>query len=342
VRARLDEGIEPVELAKCPANSWGEKQTAKLVQTALGLSTSTIEKTWQATLDQAPQSAKPHVEEVLNFIREKREKARTEHWFWREVPLRKFIKCTPVDLPNPEARLRDLWWKTSADVLITTRAPDYRPVLAIEYDSDLHDTGKQRETDAKRDEIFRRVGIPLLRVRQHHLNGRDPLAHDRLEAAVRIVVERDIVENRHDVKRMREKIDRLWGLALRRATAGEKSVPKGCTTAHYLTAVDAASLFELQAELDMLLGDDEHWEIQAWEQDAAIYHGVSVTLRSVIETERGCFARVSCSSEGMAPREISGDCIRLAGAENALMRYAERKIAIGAAFDLAIRAIGKL
>lgn len=50
------------------------------------------------------------------------------------------------------------------DLLVTGEAPDYTPLLAIEFDGPDHRTHRGMNKDSKKDTIFREAGIPLLRI----------------------------------------------------------------------------------------------------------------------------------------------------------------------------------
>ena len=73
-------------------------------------------------------------------------------------------------------RMRDLlnsetftyFLMSQVDFCVTSTA-NYFPIIAFEVDSPYHDVPEQQQRDVKKNEIFRRGGVPLLRL--HHATG---------------------------------------------------------------------------------------------------------------------------------------------------------------------------
>src|SRR5207253_5990749 len=87
---------------------------------------------------------------------------------------------------------------------------------------------------------------------------------------------------------------------------------------------------------------DEGLDVRQLEEDAERYYGIRVTLQSIEADESGHVACVDCTELNGAPLgKIYGERICFTGADSGELSYAERQIAIGAAFDLAQRTYGK-
>lgn len=98
---------------------------------------------------------------------------RREHSYvvWPERALSSYISCDhPADaLPPAEKNLRDYFYKGTVDILVSSGPPENYPLFVVEKDSTGHDEPDQQERDAKKDEIHRRAGIPLIRVRMNDI-----------------------------------------------------------------------------------------------------------------------------------------------------------------------------
>ena len=70
---------------------------------------------------------------------------------------------------------------SQADFCVTSTA-NYLPIMALELDSDYHDSPKQLERDTKKDQIFRLGGVPLLRLRPHGRPSIQEMRQDIVEA----------------------------------------------------------------------------------------------------------------------------------------------------------------
>jgi Protein of unknown function (DUF2726) len=70
---------------------------------------------------------------------------------------------------------------SQADFCVTSTA-NYLPIMAVELDSDYHDSPEQLERDAKKDRIFQLGGVPLLRLRSHGRPSDQGMRRDIVEA----------------------------------------------------------------------------------------------------------------------------------------------------------------
>ncbi|MBK5914852.1 hypothetical protein CCR84_11085 [Rhodocyclus purpureus] len=89
-------------------------------------------------------------------------RSRKKFLVFHEAALSAFIDFT-LAKADPDIDL-NFALNSRVDVLVTGEAPDYLPLLAIEFDGPHHRTEDGKRKDKKKESIFRKADIPLLRV----------------------------------------------------------------------------------------------------------------------------------------------------------------------------------
>jgi hypothetical protein len=99
---------------------------------------------------------------LKNFFQAEWLKNRLKFRVFHEVALPAFID---FDLATPNLEIDiNFALASRVDLLVTGEAPDYIPLLAMEFDGPDHRTHRGIDKDSKKDAIFREAGIPLLRI----------------------------------------------------------------------------------------------------------------------------------------------------------------------------------
>ena len=229
---------------------------------------------------------------------------------------------------------------------MTSRAPAYQPLVAIEYDGWLHRTDERKQyNDGLRNEIFKRAGLTLLRVSSDEVPPDEERASEAprrllLEAAIRCVAHaRHEEEFDDDRKRLRMAIDRYNKLVIARAETGKVIRPNEDFWNRYLTSMEAARLTFLWDEYAMFDAWKEEFEILESSRDAWEVHDLNVTLTRVETGPGGSRAVVNCATvNGVRLGEVIGPRVSFSGTDDWYIEQAQRKVAIDEAFRRACTA----
>ena len=120
-----------------------------------------------------PDIAKRTPPDVLAIFESVRAKMRKKYRIFHEVALPAII-----DFDSCEGVGIDIDWsyakKARLDLLVTSDAPEYQPLMAIEFDGPTHNTDSGVRKDRKKEAILQNAGLPLLRI--SYEDG--PLLHD--------------------------------------------------------------------------------------------------------------------------------------------------------------------
>jgi hypothetical protein len=328
-RLRALESLPKAVLLENLVISPGEKMTAKMIQRALGVLYSRGDGS----------ELSPRAKQTISGNR-------ARYWFWHNLPLRRFLKYADYsELTEGEAELLDLWQCTNADLVVTTRT-DYQPLICIEYDGQQHKLPKQQYTDSKRNEIFKRAGLTLLRISSDEVpicdsaSWNDPGRRLLLEAAISCV-SRTRYEKGHSphAKSLSDQWNRLEGLALTRMEKDLVCQPHVDDVFRFLTPWEVEQMEQIRLDLISIGENDEHERIQLWQRFAWRSVGLDLCPVTVNAVEGGgSQAVVVCKHKnGTVLRDVIGPIIKFSGTSDWYLRAAAREAAIDAVFEKALR-----